>query len=66
MSNDRNNNSSFTKEDMECILKESKEWFQRALEIDNLHRASYVHLSYIYEKLKKPNEALNMLSKLNF
>jgi len=38
MSNDRS--SSYTKEEMEKILLKSQEWFMKALEIDNLHRAS--------------------------
>lgn len=38
MSNDKKNVS--TKELMESILLKSKEWFLKALEIDNLHRAS--------------------------
>jgi len=66
MSNDHSSEKVNTKDELEQILLESQRWFQHALEIDNLHRASYVHLSYIYEKLKKPQEALNMLSKLNF
>lgn len=56
MSNDKKNAS--TKDELEKILFESKKWFEKALEIDNLHRASYVHLSYIYEKLREPKEAL--------
>jgi hypothetical protein len=38
ISNDKRNVS--TKEEMEKILIESQKWFESALKIDNLHRAS--------------------------